>query len=69
MNIKVGDIISFKSTGYKHDGEWSNKKFLQYATITNVEEDHVSAIGPKQKSWDYISKNEIIDIWSKEVVE
>ena len=31
MNIKAGDIITFKSTGYKPDGELSNKKFLQYA--------------------------------------
>lgn len=69
MNIKVGDIISFKSTGYKPNCEWSNKKFLQYATVTDVKKNHVSAIGPEQKSWDYIRKNEIIDIWSREVVK
>lgn len=68
MNIKVGDIISFKSTGYKNDGSWNDKKFLQYATITDVKEDYVSAIGPKQKSWDHINKDEIIDIWHREVI-
>ena len=61
MKVKVGDIITFKSTGYKPDGSWSNEKFLQSAMVTDVRENSVSAEKPGQKSWDYIHKDEIED--------
>ena len=59
--IKVGDIITFYSTGYKPDGSWSDKKFLQSAIVSEVRENSVSAKKPGQKSWDYIHKDEIED--------
>ena len=67
MNIKVGDIITFKSTGYKPNGEWSDEKFLQSAMVTDVRENSVSAVKSGQRPWDYISKNEIVDVWSKKI--
>ena len=69
MDIKVGDIITFKSTGYKPDGKWSNRKFLQSAMVTEVREKSVSARKPGECPWDHISKTEIVDLWSKELIE
>lgn len=68
MNINVGDIITFKSTGYKPDGKWSDRKFLQSAMVTDVRENSVSARKPGQCHWDYIYKDEIVDIWHKELI-
>lgn len=69
MDIKVGDFITFKSTGYKPDGKWSDKKFLQTAMVTDVRENSVSAERPGQRPWDYIKKSEIIDVWHRELIE
>lgn len=65
--VKVGDIITFKSTGYKQDGSWSDEKFLQLAMVTDVREYSVSAERLGQR-WDYIKKDEIVDIWHKELI-
>lgn len=68
MDVKVGDIIMFKSTGYKPDGEWSNEKFLQSAMVSKVQGKSVEALRPGQRPWDYIKKDEIVDVWHKELI-
>ena len=63
MDVKVGDIITFKSTGYLPDGRWSNRKFIQAAIVRYVWGSHVSAFKKGQLPWECIRFDEIIEIF------